>query len=220
MNRRHLLAAFTAAAAAPFFGSFRSVRVRAATPRDLDFRALHRGSQVGSHRIGFRSEDDRLTVTTDIDITIKVLFFTAFHVTHHAEEVWRGSRLVSVSSTTDDNGTSLRVSGYAADDGFRILGQDGPFLATANLLTSNTMWDPRLIRESKLIDVQHGAEVGMVSKQLGDEDVTTPQGVVRANRYQIITPHNAGSLFYDADGRWVKGLIEQQGEIVEYALAT
>lgn len=131
----------------------------------------------------------------------------------------QSGRLVSVKSTTDDNGTLLQVSGYAAEDGFRILGEDGPFLASGHLLTSNTLWDSRLVRESRLIDVQHGNEVGLVVKRLGDEQVDTPQGPVRASRYQIITPHYAGSLFYDADGRWVKGLIEQQGEILEYALA-
>ena len=45
-------------------------------------------------------------------------------------------------------------------------------------------------------------------------------GVVLGLTGQNRSPHYAGSLFYDGDGRWVKSLIEQQGEIVEYALAT
>ena len=56
-------------------------------------------------------------------------------------------------------------------------------------------------------------------KLLGDEQVDTPQGPVRASRYQLITPHYAGSVFYDRNGRWVKGLIEEKGEVIEYALA-
>ena len=220
MNRRRLLGLAVAAAAAPWLGPFASVPARAVAPRDLRFRALHHGSPVGEHRVGFRQDGDRLVVTTHIEITVKVLFFTAFHFRHDAEEVWQSGRLVSVKSTTDDNGTPLQVSGGAAGDGFRIVGEDGPFLAAALLLTSNTLWDERLVRESRLIDVQHGGEVGMVVKRLGDEQVDTPQGPMRAGRYQIITPHYAGSLFYDGDGRWVKGLIEQQGEILEYALAT
>lgn len=180
---------------------------------------MHRGSPVGEHGIAFRQIGERLTVFTHVDITVKVLFFTAFRFKHEAEEVWESGRLVSVTSTTNDNGTNLQVSGQAAADGFRILGADGPFLAAAHLLTSNTLWDRRLVRERRLIDVQHGGEVGMVVKRLGDETVGTPHGPVRAERYQIITPHYAGSLFYDGDGRWVKGLIEQQGEILEYALA-
>lgn len=215
-----MLGLAAAAASAPLLGAFWSPPARAAPFRDLRFRALLHGSQVGQHSVAFRADGDRLRVTTHIDITVKVLFFTAFSFRHDAEEVWQAGRLASVKSTTEDNGTSLKVAGYAAADGFRIIGADGPFLAAAKLLTSDTLWDSRLVGQSRLIDVQHGGEVGLVAKLIGEEPVETPQGQVRAKRYQIITPHYAGSLFYDAGGRWVKGLIEQQGEILEYALAT
>ena len=217
-RRRLLRLASCAAAALP--ARFPPLAAFAAAPRDLRFRALHRGGPVGEHSVAFRPDGDRLAVVTHVDITIKVLFFTAFRFRHNAEEIWRAGRLVSVRSTTDDNGIPLEVSGEAAADGFRIVGADGPFLAAAGLLTSNTLWDRRLVHETRLIDVQHGGEVGLVAKPLGEEPVDTPQGAVRASRYRIITPHYAGSLFYDADGRWVKGLIEQQGEILEYALAS
>jgi hypothetical protein len=217
VNRRRLLGLVAAAATAPLLEKF--APAAHAASRDLRFRAFHRGSLVGEHSIAFRPDGERMIVTTHIDITVKVLFFTAFRFKHDAEEVWQSGRLDSVKSTTNDNGTLLQVSGYSAGDGFRILGEDGPFLAGADLLTSNTLWDSRIVRESSLIDVQHGGEVGLVAKLLGHEQVDTPEGPVRAARYQIITPHYAGSLFYDSDGRWVKGLIEQQGEILEYVLA-
>ena len=35
----------------------------------------------------------------------------------------------------------------------------------------------------------------------------------------MITPHYAGSVFYDGGGRWVKALVEVKGETIEYALA-
>lgn len=220
MNRRQMLGLAAAAVTAPLLGVCRPMPACAAAFRDLRFRALLHGSQVGQHSVVFRADGSRLRVTTHIDITVKVLFFTAFSFRHDAEEVWEAGRLASVESTTEDNGTALKVSGYAAADGFRIIGADGPFLASAKLLTSDTLWDSQLVRQSRLIDVQHGGEVGLVAKLLGEEPVETPQGQMRAKRYQIITPHYAGSLFYDAGGRWVKGLIEQQGEILEYALTT
>ena len=168
----------------------------------------------------FRSDGDRLTVETRVEITVKVLFVTAFRFRHEAKEVWQSDRLVSVKSTTDDNGTVLRVSGNAVADGFRITGEDGPFLASAHLLTSNALWDSRIVRESRLIDVQHGGEIGLVTQQLGDEQVETARGSVRAARHHMITPYYAGSVFYDSEGRWVKGLLELKGERVEYALTT
>jgi Family of unknown function (DUF6134) len=208
-----------AAAALPLFAPLASGRAYAATRRDLRFRALRAGSPIGEHRVTFRPDGDRLTVETRVDIAVKVLFFTAFRFKHEAEEVWQSDRLVSVKSHTDDNGTLLRVSGIAVADGFRIIGDDGPFLASGRLLTSNTLWDSRIVREQRLIDVQHGGEIGLVMKALGDEEVDTPQGPVRATRHHMITPYYAGSVFHDSEGRWVKGLLELKGERIEYVLA-
>jgi uncharacterized protein DUF6134 len=220
VTRRRLLGLATAASAIPLFGPLLSVRAHAAAQRDLRFRALRHGSPIGEHRVTFRLDGDRLTVETRVEIVVKVLFFTAFRFKHEAEEVWQSDRLVSVKSTTDDNGRLLRVSGNAVADGFRIIGDDGPFLASAHLLTSNALWHRRIVRENRLIDVQYGGEIGLVTKQLGDEQVDTPQGPVRASRHHMITPYYAGSVFHDSDGRWVKGLLELKGERVEYALAT
>ncbi len=216
LNRRTLLGL----AAMPWLESRRPALAQTgAIPNDLRFVAKHRGRPAGEHRVSFRRDRDRLLVTTHIDITVNVLIFTAFRFEHDAEEVWQSGRLVSVRSTTNDDGTRLQVSGDAAAGGFRIIGEDGPFLASAQLLTSNTLWNSRLVRETRLIDVQHGGEVGLVVKPLGAEPVDTPHGQVRANRFQVITPNYAGSVYFDGDGRWVKGLIERQGEILEYALA-
>jgi hypothetical protein len=220
VTRRRLLGLATAAAAIPLCGPLRSVRASTAAHHDLRFRVLRHGSLIGEHRVMFRPDGNRLTVETRVQIAVKVLFFTVFRFTHEAEEVWRSNRLVSVKSATDDNGTLRQVSGHAVADGFRIIGDDGPFLASAHLLTSNALWDSRIVRENRLIDVQHGGEIGLVTKPLGDELVGTPQGSVRASRHHIITPYYAGSVFHDRDGRWVKGLLELRGEGVEYALAT
>lgn len=220
MNRRRLLGLAAVAAAMPLLGPLLSVRACPTVQRDLRFRALRHGSPIGEHRVTFRPEGDRLTVETHVAIAVKVLFFTAFRFKHDAKEIWHSGRLVSVKSTTDDNGTFLQVSGNAVGDGFRIVGADGPFLASGHLLTSNTLWDSRIVREDRLIDVQHGGEIGLVTKQLGDEQVDTPQGSVSARRHQMITPYYAGSVFHDSDGRWVRALLELKGESIEYALAT
>jgi hypothetical protein len=180
---------------------------------------MRHGSPIGSHRVTFRPDGNRLIVATRVQVAVRVLFFTAFRFTHEAEEVWRSDRLVSVMSTTDDNGTLRQVSGHAVADGFRITGEDGPFLASGHLLTSNAPWDSRIVRETRLIDVQHGGEIGLVTKQLGDEYVDTPHGTLRASRHHMITPYYAGSVFHDRDGRWVKSVLELRGEHVEYALA-
>jgi hypothetical protein len=192
----------------------------AATPLNVGFRAFRNGSPIGVHTVSFRQDGERLVVRTRIDISVKVLLFTAFYLKHDAEEVWQGGRLVAVNSTTDDNGTRQQVSGTAVEGGFRIIGEEGPFLAPAQLLTSNMLWDTRMLSATRLIDVQYGGVIGLAVKPLGPALVDTPQGQVRANRNHLLTPHYAGTLFHDSTGRWVKALIEAKGEIIEYALTS
>jgi hypothetical protein len=220
MSRRRLFGMAATAATVPLLGPPTSGRAHATTRRDLRFRALWQGSSIGEHRVAFGTDGDRLVVDTHIDIAVRVLFFNVFRLRHDAQETWQSGRLVSVTSTTDRDGTRLQVSGNAVADGFRIVGENGPFLAAADLLTTNALWDSRIVHEQRLIDVQYGGEIGLVARPLGEEQVVTPQGPVRASRYQMITPHYAGSVFYDGNQRWVKALIELKGHTIEYALAT
>jgi hypothetical protein len=218
-SRRRLLGLAAVAAAMPLMGSSLFGRARAAVPPDMHFRALRDGSHIGGHRIKFRIDGDRLVVETQVDIAIKALMFTVFRFRHRSEEIWQAGRLVSVDSSTDDDGKLLRISGGAVAGGFRIVGADGPFLAAASLMTSNTLWDRRIVLENRMLDAQHGGEIGLVTKQMADALVDTPRGPVRASCYHMITPNYAGHLFYDDNDRWVKALLELKGEVIEYALA-
>lgn len=186
----------------------------------LRFRATWEGKTVGEHHVAFRTDGNRVTVDIQVDITVKALVFTVFRLKHFAREVWRAGRLESLTSETEQDDERWQVSGEAVENGFRIVGEDGPYLAAPHLLSTNSLWDSRIVREARLIDVQHGGEVGLVARLRGTEQVATPRGALRATRYQIITPHYAGSVFYDDDQRWIKALVELKGETLEYALAS
>ena len=217
MDRRRTCRLFAALALHPLL-ALPLRGIAASTPANVSFRALRDGAPIGTHTVTFRHDGKRLVVTTRIDILVKVLFFTAFYLKHEAEEVWQAGRLTALKSTTDDNGTRLQVSGSAVQGGFRITTEDGPLLAPAQLLTSNMLWDTRMLSATRLIDVQYGGVIGLAVKPLGPAVVETPHGPVRADRHHLITPHYAGTLFHDSAGRWVKALIEAKGEIIEYAL--
>lgn len=218
VSRRRMLAQGAAAAATPLLVPF--PLAHAQTLSDLRYLALLNGDQIGEHAVTFQMDGDDLIVETHIDIKVKALFFTVFRLKHEARETWRAGRLVSVTSTTNRDGTRLQISGNTVEGGFLIDGEKGSFLASGNLLTTNSLWDSRFVNEVKLIDVQYGGEVGLIARPLGEEQVDTPQGPVLASRYQIVTPQYAGSVFYDEDQRWVKALIEAKGETIEYVLAT
>src|SRR5688500_2790515 len=80
-NRRRILRLFAAVAVHPLLALPLGVHA-AAAPQHLSFRALRNGSAIGVHTVSFQQDRERLVVTTRIDISVKVLFFTAFYLKH------------------------------------------------------------------------------------------------------------------------------------------
>jgi hypothetical protein len=75
-----------------------------------------------------------------------------------------------------------------------------------------------LVDQQRLIDAQYGGEIGLVVHRRGTESLVLLAGTepIVARRFQILTPHYAGLLWYDAMGRWVKGSLEIRGEWIDY----
>ncbi len=219
MNRRQFLKKAVTTAAAPLLMPLLPTPVGADLPRNVRFHVLIDGSPIGEHRILFREAENLLGVETRVNIEVMGLFGPLFQFKHDAQETWDSGRLVSVRSTTNNNGTLSKVSGSAITGGFHLLSENGPFLATTATMSSNALWDSRLLQEKRLIDVQHGSEIGLVARHLADEPIDTPWGSVNASRYRLITPFFAGSVFYDSNRRWVRAQIEVKGVTIDYALA-
>lgn len=182
------------------------------------FSIFYKGSKIGTHTISNTPENGETRVTTDINLRIKVLFFTAYSFSHRSEENWRNGMLVSLKSDTMEHGERLSVVGSAVSQGFRVVSKDGPFIAAASALTSNSLWTPAVLEQQTLIDAQHGGVIGVSVHKLADEPVMIAGAQVHAARYRIISPYLAGSIWYDDLSRWVHGEFERDGAKVEYRL--
>jgi hypothetical protein len=187
-------------------------------PEYFDFNILFDGNVVGAHRIGVELAGDETLVRTDIEIVVKIAFITVFNYAHSGEERWRNDRLVSLRSSTVQDGDKLEVDGEATANGFRVVSDQGPYTAPANSWTSNNLWDRKVLAHTALIDAQHGGEVGLSAKSLGQDSVEVAGQKLAATRHQIITPYLAGNLWYDGANRLVKATFDCRGETIVYAL--
>ena len=75
----------------------------------LTFAAYRNGQPIGSHRLSFDKDGDRLVVTTSIELAVKVVGITAYRYTYRGREIWLGKELVSFDSSTDDDGKPYAV---------------------------------------------------------------------------------------------------------------
>lgn len=197
---------------------------RAATPVVLSevtanrrFSVLYKGDRIGAHTVTY-STAGQTTVTTEIDLVVKALFFTVFAFSHRSREAWRDGRLLSLSSETLEHGETLHVEGAATPLGFRVVGKAGPFIAASSALTSNSLWTPAVLEQDTVIDAQHGGVIGVSVRKLAGEEIAVAGRQVRASRYRFITPYLAGSIWYDERGLWVHGEFERDGAQIQYQL--
>ena len=186
-------------------------------PSDLRFTVMRGRSKIGVHSVEFRDRPDGLAVHTVIDLAVRVVFITVFRYEHECRDVWVSGQLRSLRSRTIEDGKRYAVEATAEPDGIRVVGPGGPLVVDSRLLASNSLWNPRLVDQQRLIDAQHGGEIGLVVHRRGTESLLLAgKERIVTDRFQILTPHYGGLLWYDATGRWVKGSLEIRGEWIDY----
>jgi hypothetical protein len=190
----------------------------AGTTNDRHFSVLCGDRRIGNHSIVYSSDGEDTRVSTEIHLVAKVAFFTVFAFNHRSEEVWRDGRLMSLRSETIEHGETLHVEGTETPDGFRVVSKAGRLIAPAATLTSNSLWTPTVLEQDTVVDAQHGGILGVSAHRIADEDILIGNRAVRATRYEFITPHLAGSIWYDTETLWVRGDFERDGSKIYYRL--
>ena len=178
------------------------------------------GNRIGAHTILYSALTGETRVTTEIHLLVKVFLFTVFAFSHRSEEIWRAGQLMFLNSETVEHGETLQVEGAATPQGFRVVSEGGPFLASAATLTSNSLWTPAVLEQETVVDAQHGGIIGVSARRVADQYIMVAGRQVRATRYKLITPYLAGSIWYDEENLWVRGEFERDGAKIQYELDT
>lgn len=181
----------------------------------VEFDVLRDGSPMGSHRLDFRREGDRLIVEIKIDLEVRFLL-PLYRYTHRSREVWQGGRLVQIDTTTDDDGAAFRVAGRAMGDGFAVESTAGKFVAPADVMPTS-YWNRQMLHRGPLLDTQEGKLITTDIAVLPEESVFAGGRAIAARPYDI-----SGDLtlraWYDAAGDWVKLRFDVRGTRVDYVL--
>ncbi len=89
-------------------------------------------------------------------------------------------------------------------------------MCRADMLTSGAVWHPDYVRQSAIINVEQGGEMGLSARKMEAEPVATGGAQVMAQKYRPVTPQCGGFVWYDADMRWLRADVEVKGEKLKY----
>lgn len=166
--------------------------------RTLVYDIVRDGAVVGHYRVNFAEENADLTVTTDVEIDISLLFIPVYSLRHHGVEQWENGELIAYNAKTDDNGRD-RVIDMVPQDGDWRVEHDGELDIRPGAALIGTLWHPDTVNRTMLIDPMKGKLRDIIVTDRGMETITVPFGTVEA-RHISIGGEVKQEVWYGPDG--------------------
>ena len=181
----------------------------------LSYGIYRNDEQIGSSRVTFSRDGDRLVVETVIEIVVKVAYIPVYRQNEQKREFWRNGIMVAYTADLDRNGTKSAVRARANGTTLVAEGPAGKTKAPLGLMPS-TYWSGDTVRQTKLLDSTTGAVANVSVAALGTGRAKTAKGEVEAKYYRM-TGDLVRELWYDTTGALVAlRFKESGGSVIEY----
>jgi hypothetical protein len=188
-----------------------------ATAETLNFVITRNGDPIGTSTIEINRTSADTTVDTRTDLTVNVLFFTAYCFEQKTSERWSNAHLVALNSTTNNNGTRHKVAVRMKGDQLELYA-DGENNPLERDIVPSTLWNPDFLKHSMMLDVQDGQVMPVTVVDDGVDNLRVGGQVVPAHHYTINGRYSEGA-WYDDQGRLVQvKIIGSDGSIILYDL--
>lgn len=172
----------------------------------LNYTVLRDGKPIGAHAVAIDQSGFETHVKIETDITVKVLFINAYTFKHTSQEQWVDGRLMSITSTTQDDGIDKKLNVRTEDGRFTVdstvKGQERRQHADAATLPAS-LWNPATVKQNALLNTLDGEVMDVVIDDLGAETVEVGGASLSARHYAI-NGELTRELWFDDAGRLVR----------------
>ncbi len=168
--------------------------------RRLGFSPARNGVRIGEHRMTFSGDAASPTISTEVEIAIKIGSVTVYNYRHTAREVWEDGRFESLETVTDATAGDRKVSARRTADGVLIRTGRREVLAPAGTAPL-THWNPRVLT-GRLFNPQEGNLARITASPKGLRPVTLADG--RSLEVQVWSLRGEAEIdnWYDRNGVW------------------
>ncbi len=169
------------------------------------FELVREGDVIGTHSLSVAEQGDAVIMTINIDISVRVLGIRVYAYEHENRETWRGGRLVSLESRTNDDGDNAFARVTAKGDALSIAGSSFEGMAPAEIAKVADC-PARTLDARPWFSSQSGEVLSLKFDQR-----TTPKGIECALSGDVAT-----TLIYDSEKEWRGCRFAARGSDVVY----
>lgn len=186
------------------------------------FDIYRNGEPFGQHVVKFKKEGDKTRVLIDIGMKYDLGPITVFRYEHRNEELWQGDKILSMKSTTYDDGDDYAVDATWGDVVKVDVTKDekeSAYEASPALYTTS-YWNKVSLKADDLLNSQKGQIEDVEVTNLGRVDFATEHEKLKADHYKVEASVPL-VLWYDAKtNQWVGLRFKVRGSDIEYRRVT
>ncbi len=182
----------------------------------IAFDIYRNGSKFGSHVINFA---DRPDGTREVTITIEMKYCAGpvcfFRYEHENREIWKGDQLLSVESTTYDDGDDYYLKADWRPQAVDI-SINGMVSEASRSIYSTSYWNKTALEADQLLNTQKGTVEDVTVTPVGTKVLDKAFGSVTATGYQVQASVPL-TVWYDAATQeWVGLEFNARGSEISY----
>lgn len=172
------------------------------SPGEWRFRVLLDDTEIGYHHFRLLGQGPEQQLESEARYNVQFLYITVYRYAHDSRERWQGNCLRQVDANTQDNGKALAVHGAQDGNRFVVSGAGNQEDLPACVMTF-AYWNPSLLGQSRLLNVQTGEYLNVQVRTLGEESIAVRGATQRALRYALETRDFRIDLWYSPDKEWL-----------------
>jgi hypothetical protein len=150
----------------------------------LEYTVLRDQETVGLHVIDFTRSGDTTNVKISTNVVVTVAFIPVYRFEHAGLETWQGSRLVSIRTRTNDDGTPHQLSATAEGDHLRVAG-DASQGNVGGAIIPASLWNAAIVNQSSILNTLDGREMPISVVDQGNEIVSAAGAEVSAHHFTV-----------------------------------
>lgn len=166
------------------------------------FRVFLDNDEIGYHHFRLENQGSDQQLISKARYDVKFLYITVYDYAHDSRERWQGNCLKQINANTQDNGEALAVRGVQNGKGFVVNGSRGQATLPSCVMTF-AYWNPDLLGQSRLLNVQTGEFLDVKVLALGEETISVRGSARRALRYALETRDFRIDLWYSPAKEWL-----------------
>lgn len=185
--------------------------------REWHFEVLVDDKPVGHHRFYLQQDGDTRRLRSIADFEYRLLFVKLYDYEHENAEIWEGSCLRRIESSTDANGKRYAVDGKRQANAFVVdSGEESRVLPEC--VRSFAYWNPDFLESPRLLNSQNGKYVEVDLTDPVAEEIEVRGSTVPASRYTLDAGEVQIDLWYTDDRQWVGLQTNRGGRKLRYVL--